>query len=91
MVHTRILAKLSPPSPVCIYNFFTCPASQLFHVPCKLTAIIGRPSSSFMLLYVHRSHQKDGEPRTATSTFTQFLTSEWLAICFNVVLRPQKP
>ena len=31
-----------------------------------------------MLLYVHRNHRAhyDGEPRTATSTFTQLLNSE---------------
>ena len=33
-----------------------------------------------MLLYVHRDHKlrtiRDGEPRTATSTFTQLLNSE---------------
>ena len=31
-----------------------------------------------MLLYVHRNHKAhyDGEPRTATSTFTQLLNSE---------------
>ena len=29
---------------------------------------------SSVLLYVHRDH-KDGEPRTATSTFTQLLSS----------------
>ena len=31
-----------------------------------------------MLLYVHRNHRliRDGEPRTATSTFTHLLSSE---------------
>ena len=43
-------------------------------------------------LYVHRNHQayhRDGEPRTATSTFTQLLSSEILQ--FNVALCPQRP
>ena len=37
-----------------------------------------------VLLYVHRNRRliRDGEPRTATSTFTQLLSSEsWLVEC----------
>ena len=35
------------------------------------------PKHGSVLLYVHRNRKahKDGEPRTATSTFTQFLNS----------------
>ena len=33
---------------------------------------------------------RDGEPRTATSTFTQLLSSV-LLFKFNVALRPQRP
>ena len=40
-----------------------------------------------MLLYVHRN-RKDGKPRTATSTLTQFLNSE--AVKDHFALRPQK-
>ena len=41
-----------------------------------------------MLLYVHRSHKdhfRDGEPRTATATFTQLQTSdtEQVQCCFT--------
>ena len=43
-------------------------------------------SSSFMLLYVHRNHKayKEREPGTATSTFTQLLSSEILLSLFIV-------
>ena len=36
-----------------------------------------------VLFYVHRSHKahKDGEPRTAKSTFTQLLNSDW-TLCY---------
>ena len=34
-----------------------------------------------MLLYVHRNH-KDGEPRMATSTFTQLLRLNFFALLF---------
>ena len=33
----------------------------------------------------------DGEPTTATSTFTQLLNSETLNFQFSVALRPQRP
>ena len=39
-----------------------------------------------MVIYVHRN-RKDGEPRTATSTFTQLLSSDNM---FNFALRPQR-
>ena len=50
--------------------------------------IHNRPRLSSMLLYVHRDHTDclDGEPRTATSTFTQLLTSGqsfFLNCCFT--------
>ena len=42
---------------------------------------------SSMFLYVHRNHTvRDGEPWTATSTFTQLLSPEFK---FSVALRPQ--
>ena len=34
---------------------------------------------------------KGGEPRTATSTFTQLQSSEKAAVQFSVVLRPLRP
>ena len=34
---------------------------------------------------------RDGEPRTATSTFTQLLSSEYLSSKLNVASRPQRP
>ena len=40
-----------------------------------------------------RSHRpiRDGEPRTATSTVTQLLSSDPSAVHFSVALRPQIP
>ena len=35
-----------------------------------------------MLLYVHRDRIRDGESRTATSTFTQLLSSEILQFIY---------
>ena len=44
-----------------------------------------------LLFYVHIAH-KDGEPRTATSTFTQFLSDlSERVLSFNVALRPERP
>ena len=36
-----------------------------------------------VLLYVHRNRRliRDGEPRTATSTFTQLLSSDVCSLC----------
>ena len=50
--------------------------------------IHNRPRLSSALVYVHRDHTDclDGEPRTATSTFTQLLTSGpsfFLKCCFT--------
>ena len=44
----------------------------------------------FKFKYIDRTdYVRDGEPRTATSTFTQSLSSEEFE--FNVALRPQRP
>ena len=53
-------------------------------------------SSSSVLLYVHRDHtdyysDRDGEPRTAISIFTQLLSSEDKEFKFSVALRPERP
>ena len=49
---------------------------------------------SSMLLYVHRHRKdyciRDREPRTATSTFTQLLSSDIQTLRLNVSLRPQR-
>ena len=48
-----------------------------------------------VLLYVHGHHKdyysiRDGEPKTATSTFTQLRSSEPTQFFFNVALRSQR-